>query len=314
MAKERVKAFAAMPGTTVAGVCSRDRERAAALSEPAGGRAFTDYGTLLKEADAVVLCLPNDLHAPFALEALAQGRHALVEYPLCVNRREAASLRRAAGRSGRVLMLGNTIIREMMFNYLRARLDRLGPLTSAASRVAFFGPEAGGVWYMDPARAGSPFFAYHYHHIEYYRRLLGEVVWVFAHDESRPSSEHPGFLGITGGTLCMGHAGGATSCIQWYLCEQGKGLPRGFWLTGLKGSVAILTTAPDTSLAVWDTPPERTTETFAEEWGVRGSCQDFLDAIAGRLDHIARLNSDLATLRVGFAAAESAKRGRRVRV
>ena len=45
-----------------------------------------------------------------------------------------------------------------------------------------------------------------------------------------------------------------------------------------------------------------------------GSSNDFLDAINNRLDHHARLESDLVTLAVGFSAAESARANRIIEV
>jgi len=312
MAGQRARAFAGMPEAGVAAICSRSRERSQPLCAEVGAQPCEDYEAMLQGVDAVLLCLPNHLHASFAQKALERGKHVLVEYPLCLTEQEASALSRAAERANRVLMVGNTIIRERMFTYVTEHLSRLGSRVSAASRVAFYDPNIAGAWYMDRAQSGSCFTAFHYHHIEYYRRLLGEVTWVLARDESRSDAGRPGFLSLAGGTLTMGHQGGATSCIQWYLVAAGQGLARGFWLNGAEGTLAIFSAsgAEDASTALWNGGGAENTERFANEWGVGGSCADFLDAVAGRLDHRERLASDMATLRVGFAAARSALSGR----
>src|SRR5436305_8815195 len=36
-------------------------------------------------ADAVIICIPNHLHAPVTLAALAAGRHVLVEKPMALS-------------------------------------------------------------------------------------------------------------------------------------------------------------------------------------------------------------------------------------
>jgi len=307
MAAQRVQCLREIEGVAVSAICSRSRERARSLCPEA--RAFDDYGAMLDAVDAAVLCLPNHLHARYALQALDRGRHVLVEYPLCTTTEEMAALRRAGEASGRVLMVGNTIVHEAMFRYVSQHQGRLGELISAASRVGYFGSDIAGEWYMDPAQAGSPFVSYHYHHIEYYRRLLGDVQWVLACDESRPDPVRPGLLSLAGGTLIMRHAGGATSSIQWYLSASGEGrTPRGFWLNGLEGSLTIVSHKDDVSLAVLDLGAHRTAESFREEWGVAGSSEDFIAAIRGELDHSDRLEQDMRTLAIGFAAAESARR------
>ena len=314
MAAQRARIFDGMEGVAVTAVCSRSKERAAALCANTNARPVTDYAAMLKDVDAAALCLPNHLHATHALQALELGKHVLVEYPLCVQAEEIAPLRQAAADAGSVLMVGNTIIHEAMFRTLWAQRDRLGALVSASSRVAFYGEEIAGAWYMRPECSGSPFASYHYHHIEYYRRFLGEVEWVLANDESRPDPDRPGCLSLTGGTLAMGHEGGAMSCIQWYLGASGIGLPRGLWMNGDSGSVTVVTEGADRSRIIWGEGGEGRMEDYDDDWGVAGSCEDFVKAVNGELDWRDRLRSDCRTLNVGLAAAESARRKERIEI
>ncbi|MFH1478078.1 MAG: Gfo/Idh/MocA family oxidoreductase [Verrucomicrobiota bacterium] len=312
MAVQRVSLFNRMAGVKVGAVFARHIEKMHASCARARAQACTDYDTLLAAVDAVVICLPNHLHADFALRALRAGKHVLVEYPLCLSPAEARVLQAAAVRNGRVLMVGNTIIHEAMFRYLMRHRRRLGVLSSAASRVAFHGKTVAGRWYMNPRFTGPVFAALHYHHIEYYRHLLGAVKAVRAQDDSRPDHRRPGYKSLIGGTLHLEHAGGAASCIQWYLSAAGRGSPRGLWLNGAKGSLTIVSHGPDKSQLIWNGGETRTNEVYIDEWGVAGSCRDFIAAIQGRLDHRARLQSDMLTLRVGWRATESARRGWRL--
>lgn len=63
-------------------------ERAAALNDPA--------------VDAVVIATPNDTHAAIALEALAAGKHVLVDKPFTVDLAQARAVMAAAADAGRV--------------------------------------------------------------------------------------------------------------------------------------------------------------------------------------------------------------------
>ena len=53
------------------------------------------------QIDAVYIPLPNHLHLPWTLKALAAGKHVLCEKPLACNAGEAVRMTAAAGKSGR---------------------------------------------------------------------------------------------------------------------------------------------------------------------------------------------------------------------
>jgi predicted dehydrogenase len=58
------------------------------------------------EADAVIICIPNSLHAPVTLAALASGKHVLVEKPMALSLADAQAMVTAAEQGRRVLMCG----------------------------------------------------------------------------------------------------------------------------------------------------------------------------------------------------------------
>ncbi|MCS7032496.1 MAG: Gfo/Idh/MocA family oxidoreductase, partial [Phycisphaerae bacterium] len=90
--------------TAVADLSAARRDRFAA--EFSTVARFDDAEKLLKSADvdAVVVALPNDLHAPVACAALRAGKHVLVEPPPAINAREARKIAAAAQRSGKTLL------------------------------------------------------------------------------------------------------------------------------------------------------------------------------------------------------------------
>jgi predicted dehydrogenase len=65
-----------------------------------------DYREIEGLADAAIVALPNDLHAPATIELLNRGIHVLVEKPMARNTRECDAMIQAAKHSGAVLAVG----------------------------------------------------------------------------------------------------------------------------------------------------------------------------------------------------------------
>jgi predicted dehydrogenase len=92
---------------TVTAVAARDPERARQFAAKHGIAVVHDsYDALIAdpEVDAVYNPLPNSLHAPWTLRAIAAGKHVLCEKPFTSNAAEAAEVAAAAKSSGLVVM------------------------------------------------------------------------------------------------------------------------------------------------------------------------------------------------------------------
>ena len=96
-----------VPEVTVTAVAARDPARARRFATRHGIAAVHDsYEALLADpdVDAVYNPLPNSLHAPWTLRAIAAGKHVLCEKPFAANEAEAAEVADAARSSGLVVM------------------------------------------------------------------------------------------------------------------------------------------------------------------------------------------------------------------
>jgi predicted dehydrogenase len=116
---------------TVAGVAARDKARAEALALQHGvPKAYGSYEELLAdpEIDAVYNPLPNSLHAPWTLKAIAAGKHVLCEKPFTGNAEQAAQVAEAVAGSGLVVMEAMHYRYHPLTGRLRDVVGELGPV------------------------------------------------------------------------------------------------------------------------------------------------------------------------------------------
>lgn len=107
--------------------------------------------------DAVIICLPHDLHAEVAIDAISAGKHVLVEKPMCLLRYEADQMIEAADTNNVNLMVGH-VLRFAPVHIKVRELIRDGvigiPVNVTARRLTHRRSLASG-WRIEPEVAGS---------------------------------------------------------------------------------------------------------------------------------------------------------------
>jgi predicted dehydrogenase len=91
--------FALCPDTRVVALCDANPEVLEKAKQSTGiSVASTDHREILKRDDvnAVLIATPNVFHAPLALDAIAAGKHVMVEKPIAMNLADAVKMVRAA--------------------------------------------------------------------------------------------------------------------------------------------------------------------------------------------------------------------------
>ncbi len=92
-------------GMELVALCDTWKERLDQAGAQLGVATYTDYDRFLEhDMDAVVLANFFHEHAPFAIKALAAGKHVMSETMACKTLAEGAALCRAVERSGKVYM------------------------------------------------------------------------------------------------------------------------------------------------------------------------------------------------------------------
>jgi predicted dehydrogenase len=104
--KKVIPAMLRGKGIEIAAIASRDQTRAQMAATQLGiPKAYGTYEALLADPaiEAIYNPLPNHLHVPVTLQALAAGKHVLCEKPIAMDAAEAAQLTEAAKKSGKLL-------------------------------------------------------------------------------------------------------------------------------------------------------------------------------------------------------------------
>ncbi|MGI6208166.1 MAG: Gfo/Idh/MocA family protein [Anaerolineae bacterium] len=108
MGRHHVERLLAAPHAELVGLCDSDETRLARVNEQYGGFSCTPaYGEILDrpDIDAVVVALPNFLHAPVTIAALRAGKHVLCEKPMARTAAEAEQMLAASRETGCKLMI-----------------------------------------------------------------------------------------------------------------------------------------------------------------------------------------------------------------
>ena len=131
--------FVKMEGVTLEAVCSRSRERGAALAEEFGARKV--YGTpeeLLADPDVncVYIATPNLLHYSQAKQALLAGKHVLLEKPFTTRNAHAQELAELARERDLILLETVPTLFMPNFHILGRELPKLGRIRLVQSNYS----------------------------------------------------------------------------------------------------------------------------------------------------------------------------------
>ena len=153
----------ALDAGIVRGYASRDRTRAEVFCREFGGDGvYADYAAAIADArvDAVVIAVPPRFHLDLTLQALAAGKHVLVEKPAFVRAADYETVIEARDRAGRVVLVGENDHYKPLAVELRRLLAGgaigelvFGHFTTIARRL-----KTAEDWRNDPEMAGGDAF------------------------------------------------------------------------------------------------------------------------------------------------------------
>jgi predicted dehydrogenase len=161
--------IAGMEGMRVTHLSGRKESRLRTLAERFDVPHWTtDHRSLLADdsLEGVVVALPHPLHVPIGLEALAAGKHLLMQKPLCGDMGEADAFVQAVERTDRTVLVlphfapeiyrTRALVAEGVIGKpsgANCRTSHGGPEVYYAEVLDGFGEEGGELWFFDAKQA-----------------------------------------------------------------------------------------------------------------------------------------------------------------
>jgi myo-inositol 2-dehydrogenase / D-chiro-inositol 1-dehydrogenase len=177
IAQEHRRVLDSLPDAELVAVCDLDKERAEALAESAGARAYLDWHELLDAEDlgALIVCTPPGNHREPAIAVLERGLPLYLEKPIARTAKDAAEIVAAAERTGTVCAIGYQWHALDLLDEIPGVLEgqQIGLLVGTS-----IGPTQSRPWFIDMRAGGGNLLERGSHHLDLARKVAGEVVSV----------------------------------------------------------------------------------------------------------------------------------------
>ena len=181
VAPQHALAVASDVRTQLVAIADPDTARAEPIAEQHGCEVVADYRALLRRPDisVVMLGLPNHLHAPIGIDALAAGKHVFVEKPIANTLEETDQMIATAEKHGVRVFVGHS--QRFFATTVAAReLVRSGqygvPIMARDVWTKAFGIESRPPWFVDRSRGGGMWLMNGAHMIDRTCWVLGSGV------------------------------------------------------------------------------------------------------------------------------------------
>lgn len=127
---------------------------------PTKPQVFTDYATMLSQAkpDAVTIVTPHTMHFEHGLQAVEAGCHVFMEKPMVTDSGDAAKLKDAVEKAGKILVVGYNTPCTPAFRWLRDAIqsNRFGKLETVTGwQTQNWAKGTVGTWRQNAALSGG---------------------------------------------------------------------------------------------------------------------------------------------------------------
>lgn len=315
MGKNHARVCSEINTITLAGVSDIDPHAVKTIADRFHTQPVPNYKDMIHDIDAAIIATPTVTHHKIALDLLKEGKHVLVEKPICENVQKAEELVKIAKKEGVVLSVGHIERHNPVVRFVKDSLNskKLGELISLTSkRVSSF---------PGRIRDVGVVFDFGIHDIDVMRYLVGEVTSVYA----RAGNFNKNIRNEDHADIIMNFENGICGVIEVN------------WLTPVKIRKLFLTCSTyfvevdyiDQSITMssssfskidemnlFNVPIQYNVNTVSLEKKepLRNEILDFIQAVEQTTQPLATGEDGLQALRIAEAATQSYKTGKEVKI
>jgi UDP-N-acetylglucosamine 3-dehydrogenase len=232
MGTTHARAYAKIPGVSIAAVSSRNLDRAEKLAKEVGARATIENRSIIDDPsiEAISNTLPTHLHAETTITALKAGKHVLLEKPFALTGADCDDMIATAKETDRTLMVAHVL--RFWGEYVSlvelVHSGKLGkPISAVAARLSQL--PAWADWFLNPVWSGGAVLDLCVHDFDALNWLFGTPKSVYARgEELKPGLwndihalvDYGGANGFVEGSEFMPQGYPFTAAMR-VLCESG---------------------------------------------------------------------------------------------
>ncbi|MBI5092691.1 MAG: Gfo/Idh/MocA family oxidoreductase [Candidatus Hydrogenedentes bacterium] len=196
MGTDLLRAAVAHPAADVTALCDGSPEALASAKSIANEKpaTFSDYRTMLHDAklDAVVVAVPQHLHAQVTIDCLQHGLTTFCEKPMGLSVNQCMSMIAAAKSVGKGLMIGQVLRYIGPYRFILERIasgDLGVPLVMRTTRTMGNWGSWARPWRLQRETSGGLLLEVNVHELDLMLQILGPASSVTAIDRRFPNSE-----------------------------------------------------------------------------------------------------------------------------
>lgn len=178
---DHARAYAVSNQADLRWVVDLDEQLAAQTAEELGCAYTTNWKQVLDEVDAISFVTPHHLHAPMALDALAAGKHVLMEKPLATTEEDCLKMIAMAEKQKLTLMTAYNIRYRPSVQRLKQAIEteEFGKVININCWVEGGMKPAPGSWFSQKKTlGGGVLIAHGCHYIDAFLWFLGKPLRV----------------------------------------------------------------------------------------------------------------------------------------